>query len=53
LTGHQRWLNKSHSSALIKDLNEHARAWGQPRSLFDRAIECLSAQKVATPSPQI
>ena len=43
LTGHQRWLNKSHSSALIKDLNEHARAWGQPRSLFDRAIECLSA----------
>ena len=49
LTGHQRWLNKSHSSALIKDLNEHARAWGQPRSLFDRAIECLSAQKVAIP----
>ena len=49
LTGHQPWLNKSHSSALIKDLNEQARAWGQPRSLFDRAIECLSAQKIAIP----
>ena len=49
LTGHQRWLNKSHSSALAKDLKEHARAWGQPRSLFDRAIEYLSAQKIAIP----
>ena len=49
LTGHQRWLNKSHRSALITDLNEHARAWSQPRSLFDRAIEYLSAQNIAIP----
>lgn len=49
LTGHQRWLNKSHSSALVKDLSEHALAWCHPRSLFDRAIEYLSAQNIAVP----
>ena len=49
LTGHQRWDHKRHSAALTKDLIEHAQAWAQPRSLFDRAIEYLAAQKIGIP----
>lgn len=49
LAGHERWENERHSAALIKDLSEHARAWAQPRSLFDRAIEYLSVQKIGIP----
>ena len=43
LTYHQRWENDRHRAALAKDLIEHAQAWVHPRSLFDRAIEYLSA----------
>jgi hypothetical protein len=46
VTGHQRWKNERHRAALTRDLIEHAQAWAQPRSLFDRAIEYLSAQKI-------
>ena len=49
VTGHQRWVNECHSAALTKDLIEHAQAWAHPRSLFDRAIEYLSAQKISIP----
>ena len=49
LAGHQRWENERHSAALTKDLSEHAQAWAQPRSLFDRAIEYLSVQKISIP----
>ncbi len=49
LTNHQRWENERHSGALTKDLIEHAQAWAHPRSLFDRAIEYLSVQKISIP----
>jgi len=49
LIGYQRWEEQLHSAELIRDLNEQALAWIQPRSLFDRAIEFLSAHKVAIP----
>ncbi len=46
LAGYQRWESKRHSAALAIDLSEYAQAWAQPRSLFDRAIEYLSALKI-------
>jgi TnpA family transposase len=49
VTGHQRWENERHGAALTRDLIEHAQAWAQPRSLFDRAIEYLSTQKISIP----
>lgn len=49
LTDHQRWQEKVHIAELIKSLSEHARFWVQPRSLFDSAIEFLSANKIAIP----
>jgi Tn3 transposase DDE domain/Domain of unknown function (DUF4158) len=49
LTNYQRWQDKLHSSVLIKDLSEQALGWVQPRSLFDRAIELLSAHQIAIP----
>ena len=49
LSGHERWDSKHHRVALTNDLIEHAQAWAQPRSLFDRAIEYLAAQKIAIP----
>jgi len=49
MTGYQRWENTLHKSELIKDLNEHALSWSQPRSLFDMAIEYLSIKKIAIP----
>lgn len=49
LTNHHRWENELHSAALTTDLSEHAQVWAQPRSLFDRAIEYLSAQQISIP----
>ncbi|MBU3071730.1 Tn3 family transposase, partial [Aestuariicella sp. G3-2] len=49
LANHQRWQEKLHCAELIRDLNEQALRWVQPRSLFDRAIEFLSAHQIAIP----
>jgi hypothetical protein len=49
LTDHQRWESERQSAALSQDLGEHAWVWAQPRSLFDRVIEYLSAQKIGRP----
>lgn len=49
LLGYQRWENTLHGDALSVDLIDCATSWVQPRSLLDRAIEYLSAEKIAIP----
>lgn len=48
LTDYDRWLVR-HTQELASDLLLQAQAWNQPRALFDRAVEYLSAQKIAIP----
>jgi len=50
LMDYQRWSLKKHQAELIKHLTEQAKAWLDPRNLFDESVGYLSNQKIAIPA---
>ncbi|RLA42619.1 MAG: hypothetical protein DRR42_23110, partial [Gammaproteobacteria bacterium] len=47
--GYERWQESRHAPLLLLELKTISRHWVQPRSLFDGAIEFLSANRIAIP----
>jgi len=50
LQRYHRWRNKKHQAGLFNYLSEQAKAWLDPRALFDESIGYLSNQKIAIPA---